>query len=622
MNASNGLSHADLMSALSTRSRLAALDRSGLMDSAEEAVFDRATRLASRVLAVPVSLLSLVDTERQFFKAQTGLDGWPATRRGTPLTHSFCKHVVASDAPLVVRDARSDPMVRENLAIRDLHVIAYLGVPVHAPGGEPLGSLCAISDAPKDWTDDDLQNLKDIAAGVESEIAVRFALADARESEGKVSAILEQMPIGVALAANETGELLYLNRRGKEKVGQNLAAHDADDYGRMGALHPDGRSYAAEDYPLVRAALHGEVVRDEPMTYRRPDGTTLELDVHAARIEGHDLAIATFRDVTARNVARRDREQIARRMAGVLEATTDAVFVLDPDWRVLYANEAARTFGYDVDRLVGQVVHEVLPDIEATPFWEVYQRARETGEPQTYEDMDRYSGRLVEVRVFPRGGELIVVGRDVADERRTEAQRKVIVRELNHRVKNLFAVISGMIGMTARTADTPAEMARTLRGRVAALARAHEMIRPAITSEVLQHDEVDLADLVRAVIAPHAGHTADAVVDAGPAVALGPQSATSMALALHELATNAAKYGALRDGAGSLSVRWTATGDRLRLVWDERTPDAAGPPESTGFGATLIEMSARVQLQGEVTTDWHPEGLRVTLDLPRARLAG
>ena len=619
MNAFDGFSDARLTEALGAASRLKALRRSGLMDTEAEEVFDRATRLAGRVLGVPVGLLSLVDAERQFFKAQVGLEGWAAAQRGTPLSHSFCQHVVASDAPLVVRDARTEPLVRENRAVHDLRVVAYLGVPVHSPDGKALGALCAISDEPQDWTSDDEENLRDIAAGIESEIAVRFALAETREKEERLGAVLDALPIGVALADTRTGAMTYMNRSGREKVGADVAAETASDYAGLGARHPDGMPYRPEEYPLVRAALHGETVSAEPMEYFRTDGRMSELEVDAMRVEGQPLAVATFRDVTSRNAARRDRERTAERMAGVMQATTDAVFLLDEDWRVAFANDAARDFGYDLDALVGRKVHEALPDIAETPFWEVYQRARETGEPQTHEDVDRYSGRLVEVRVFPRGRELIVVGRDVAGERRAEAQRRVIVRELNHRVKNLFAVISGMIGMTARASDSPAEMAGTLRGRVAALSRAHDMIRPAITSEAFEHEEADLASLVRTVIEPHLG-AAPALVVEGPDVRLGPQSATSLALALHELATNAFKYGALRTAEGSLSIVWSAESGRLRLTWTEEMPDAPGAPDRTGFGTTLIEMSARVQLQGDYRTEWREEGLRVTLDVPLAQL--
>ena len=130
--------------AVSDPHRLRALESAALLDTPAEMVFDRLTHLASRTLGVPVALVSLVTPDRQFFKSQSGLPSPYSERRETPLSHSFCQYVVAHDAPLVVRDARRDPDLADNLAIDDLGVIAYAGFPLHDPDGVPVGSLCAI----------------------------------------------------------------------------------------------------------------------------------------------------------------------------------------------------------------------------------------------------------------------------------------------------------------------------------------------------------------------------------------------------------------------------------------------------------------------------------------------
>ncbi|WP_127109029.1 sensor histidine kinase [Pararhodobacter zhoushanensis] len=160
---------------LNASSRLTALARSELMDSMPEAVFDRAARLGSRILGVPVVLFSLVDDNRQYFKAATGLS---EGLNQTPLSHSFCQYVVTAEAPLAVPDAREHPLLRDNGAVHDLDVIAYLGVPVRGNDGAVLGSFCAIDGKPHDWTAEQLSDLRDLAAGVETELALRQALAD------------------------------------------------------------------------------------------------------------------------------------------------------------------------------------------------------------------------------------------------------------------------------------------------------------------------------------------------------------------------------------------------------------------------------------------------------------
>ncbi len=143
--------------------RLAALRRLAVMDTPAEEAFDRLTRLATRILGVPVSLVSLVDDDRQFFKSAHGLPEPWASRRETPLSHSFCQHVVAARTPLVVEDAREHPVVRDNLAIPDIGVVAYAGVPLKTADGHVLGSLCAIDRQPRAWTDEEVAILADLA---------------------------------------------------------------------------------------------------------------------------------------------------------------------------------------------------------------------------------------------------------------------------------------------------------------------------------------------------------------------------------------------------------------------------------------------------------------------------
>jgi signal transduction histidine kinase/ActR/RegA family two-component response regulator len=153
--------------------RLAALHRLLLLDTDAEPSFDRLSRLAARLLHAPVALLSLVDDHRQFFKSALGLTGPFAESRQTPLTHSFCQHVVTSGAPLVVPDAPHHPVVRDNLAIPDLGVAAYLGVPIRSPSGHVLGSFCVIDSRPRLWSDAELATLLDLAELVMTEIALR-----------------------------------------------------------------------------------------------------------------------------------------------------------------------------------------------------------------------------------------------------------------------------------------------------------------------------------------------------------------------------------------------------------------------------------------------------------------
>lgn len=152
--------------------RLDALHATGLLDSDVAPEFDRLARLAAHVLHAPVALVSLVDEDRQFFKSCLGLPEPWASRRESPLTHSFCQHAVASREPLLVTDAREHPVLRDNLAIRDMGVIAYAGIPLIDHHGHALGTLCVIDSQPRHWTSHQIELLADIAASVVTEISL------------------------------------------------------------------------------------------------------------------------------------------------------------------------------------------------------------------------------------------------------------------------------------------------------------------------------------------------------------------------------------------------------------------------------------------------------------------
>ena len=150
--------------------RIAELHRTQLLDRPPQENFDRLTRLTATVLNVPVALVSLVDCDRQFFTSCLGLPEPWASDRQSPLSHSICQHVVESRRPLVVSDAREHPALRDNLAIRDLGVIAYAGAPLITPAGHVLGTLCAIDHEPRHWTPEQVEILRNLAGSVLSEI--------------------------------------------------------------------------------------------------------------------------------------------------------------------------------------------------------------------------------------------------------------------------------------------------------------------------------------------------------------------------------------------------------------------------------------------------------------------
>jgi signal transduction histidine kinase/CheY-like chemotaxis protein/GAF domain-containing protein len=253
-----------LLVSLIESERLAALHESGLLDSEPEEVFDRLTREIVARLKVPMALISLVDDQRQFFKSAVGLDACLAEARGTPLSHSFCQYVVAAAEPLVVADARQHPIVQNNLAIPDLGVIAYAGVPIRTGDGFVLGSLCAIDNKPREWSENDLRLLHKLAGEAEREI-------EKRAQRGAPVSARASVATSEAQSTDPTLELLakrFLETRHEEAVAwlpESLDAGELAQVARFGhQLKGSAGTFGfpevgAEAAELERAALDGDV---------------------------------------------------------------------------------------------------------------------------------------------------------------------------------------------------------------------------------------------------------------------------------------------------------------------------------------------------------------------------
>lgn len=222
---------------LSDPARLSSLQRTGLLDSPPEPYFDRITKLACRLLNSETALVSLVTHNRQFFKSSCGLSGPLAQARETPLSHSFCAYVVTSAAPFVIPDARERPDLAEHGAVRDLGVVSYLGVPLHAPDGQVIGSLCALNGTSRAWSDEDLATLRDLAQIVDDDLALRhrakrsdqLAVENgvlAREYHHRVKNALAVSAALVKMTSRDARSIEDLVEKASQRLAALASAHD------------------------------------------------------------------------------------------------------------------------------------------------------------------------------------------------------------------------------------------------------------------------------------------------------------------------------------------------------------------------------------------------------------
>ncbi|WP_341212869.1 GAF domain-containing protein [uncultured Limimaricola sp.] len=342
-------------------------------------------------------------------------------------------------------------------------------------------------------------------------------------------------------------------------------------------------------------------------------------------------------DIEQRRRTETDLKRREADLALLLDATADGFYAVDTEGRTTRCNASfLRMLGFDSEEaVIGKLLHDVIHHSHADgthyahedcPIYRVA-RMGDTAHVD-HEVFFRTDGTSFPVEYWVRPviwqGELqgavcnIV---DISERKRAEESRQLLLRELNHRVKNLFSITAGMIQMTARNARDVNEMSVALRGRLMSLARAHELITSSITARQDSGAPTRIDQLIDVIMEPHVSGREGALRQGGPDVDIGPTATTSLALILHELATNAAKYGALSTHKGVVAVDWTWSEAGLSLTWKETGgPHVVEAPRRGGFGSQLARLSATGQLGGSIDFDWHPEGVEIRLTAAADRL--
>ncbi len=350
-----------------------------------------------------------------------------------------------------------------------------------------------------------------------------------------------------------------------------------------------------------------------------------------------DGVVCTFVDVTAREAADAVLRESERQFHALAESIPQLAWITDAEGYIFWYNQ--RWFDYTNTKLEDmqgwgwKSVHH--PD-ELERVVKQFKHCLATGE--TWEDTFPLRGGNGKYRWFlsraepirDKSGKIVRwfgTNTGIEEQRRSDELRELLLNEMDHRIKNLFAIVGAVVTLSARSATTTQEMAGTIQGRLGALASAHRLIR-AGQPDVKQISTLEV--LIRAVLAPHLNEAATdgegrsgiarAVIE-GPDIPVGGEAVTSLALVLHELATNAAKYGAFAKPGGRVHISWAVQNAKLALRWEERGgPVIAGPPGKEGFGSMLARRSVSAQLHGELVFNWDAAGLVVLLSVPMERL--
>jgi len=209
---------------------------------------------------------------------------------------------------------------------------------------------------------------------------------------------------------------------------------------------------------------------------------------------------------------------------------------------------------------------------------------------------------------------------DVTGRKQAEEGHELLAGEMSHRVKNLLAIAAGLTSLTSRSATSVEEMARELTQRLTALGRAHDVVRPLAGD---QGRAALLGDLIGVLLAPYddPGAFSGRIRVAVPRMGIGEQAANTLALVIHELATNSLKYGALSVKSGTLDVSGSSMDEGVCIVWTERGGPSVASRGGDGYGSKLLNRSLTRQLGGSIETDWSDEGIIVTLTMDAEKLS-
>ena len=445
---------------------------------------------------------------------------------------------------------------------------------------------------------------------------------------------LQALPAAI-YATDTAGRLTFYNEAAVKLWGCRPELGSSQWCGPWHLFWPDGRPMPHHESPMAIALRQGQPLKGADAVAERPDGSRVPFLAYPTPLRDDKGAIVGAVNMLV-DITDRKLEEISKQLlAAIVESSDDAIVSKDLNGTITSWNEGAeRIFGYAREEAVGRSITMLIPSDRHAEETEILGRIRSGDRIEHYETVRlRKDGRFVDVSltVSPvRNIEGRIVGaskiaRDITERKKLQERQDLLLREMNHRVKNSFALAVGLVALSARAAGAPRDYVDVVRERLNALSRAHELTMPALTAG---HEPTDrsttLYTLLRTIIAPYIDsiHGGDErIVLSGPDVAIGGSASTGLALLLHEFATNAVRHGALSSQGGGVNIDWAVRGDELVLNWEEHGgPALDGPPVFEGFGSVLARATVGSQFGGEISRDWKPEGLTVRLSVRLARL--
>jgi PAS domain S-box-containing protein len=447
--------------------------------------------------------------------------------------------------------------------------------------------------------------------------------------------LLDLLPVAT-FVCDAAGTILQYNSRAVEIWGREPDPGDTHESFSAKAKYYETDGTPTQTSLLATVLATGLPVRDAERRVERPDGSTIvvAVNIEPLRNARGDLigAVHCMVDVSDRErmtaaleESRRHAREQEQRLAATYEHAAIGIAEVTPEGHFVRVNEAICAItGRSREELMGgqlfRFTHESDVDADRQAF-----RKQVAGELQFYSMEKRFrrpDGRVIWISIYsspvraPNGSLLYLVRvvQDITERKQAELRQKLLVDELNHRVKNTLATVQSLASQTARSTANPKSFSNAFEGRLIALSKAHD--------QLTRHhwENAELRELLSGSLAPYAAAAPERVVLRGEDLVLRPRAVLTLAMVVHELTTNAAKYGALSVAGGRVEVRWEATEQAgrkmLRLDWSETGGPEVKMPERRSFGSRLIEGSIKAELGGTAKLIYAPDGLRCEMRIP------
>ena len=537
-------------------------------------------------------------------------DHGPQANFEYPLEGSPCQNVREQGACAYPGDICT--LFPKDTLLQQMGAESYIGMPLRSSAGLTLGIIAALDEKPLEDIDRKKDIIEVFAARAASELE-RMQSASLTERLGR---IVEDSVSEVYIFDGETYRFELVNRGARENIG-----YDMDELRQMTPWDIKPAFSREEFIEFVRPLKNGEVPHLLFETvHRRKDGSDYDVAVQLQYFAGlENVFYASINDITERKKA----EAAQAHLAAIVSSSSEAIISKSLDGTVNSWNVgAAKLFGFEADEMIGGTIWKLIPPDRHDEENSILEQIRSGHEISNYETVRSCKdGTMlnVTVNVSPirnADGQILgasTIAHDITARFQAQERERLLLAEVNHRAKNLLSLVQVIARQTA--SSDPVGFAKRFEERILALSASHDVLVQS------NWRDVPLDELITSQLQHVGSGDAQRIRRTGDPLEVNAAAAQAIGMALHELATNAAKYGALSTRDGQVDISWSTTAEdrdiaEFSLCWTESGGPPVEAPTRKGFGSTVIERILKLRVNGEVSIDYHPKGLVCSIRCP------